>query len=50
MFNDFKFGLSIFTINLTYICHKCLFHLENYINGVTTAQCTMKLRYCDFQC
>ena len=28
MFDDFRFGLGIFTTHLTYICLKCLFHME----------------------
>ena len=43
LFNDFRFGLGIFTTHVTYICLKCLFHMENHINGVTTVQCTMYL-------
>ena len=39
MFNDVRFGLVIFTTNLTYLCLQCLFHMENHINRVTTAQC-----------
>ena len=31
MFNDFRFDLGIFTTHLTYICHKCLYHMENHI-------------------
>ena len=46
MFNDFRFGLGIFTTHLTYICLKRLFHMENHIKGVTTARCL--LSYCDF--
>ena len=38
MFHDFKFSLGIFTTHLTFIYHKCLFHIENYITGLTTAQ------------
>ena len=37
MFNEFRFGLGLFTTHLTYICLKFLFHIENYTNGVTSA-------------
>ena len=39
MFNYFRFCLDIFTTHLTFICLKCLFHMENHINVATTAQC-----------
>ena len=41
MFNDYRFGLGIFTTHLTYMCPECLFHMENHINKVTTAQCLL---------
>ena len=46
MLNDFIFGLGLFITHLTYIFLKCIFHMENQINRVTTAQC--QLSYCDF--
>ena len=35
MLIGFRFGLGIITTHLTYICHKCLFHMDNHINVVT---------------
>ena len=32
MFNDFRFGLGIFTTHLTYICHKCPFHMKTTLS------------------
>ena len=32
MFRDFGFGLSIFTTHLTYICHKCPFHMKTTLS------------------
>ena len=32
MFNDFRFGLGIFTTHLTYICHNCLCHMQTTLS------------------
>ena len=36
MFNDFRFGLVIFTTHLTYIRPKCLFHMELLLHNASS--------------